>query len=115
MVSHGTKAPLWWTPLARVTLSIDDEVAAQLDAFAEENSFNRSQAAEHILRKFFLAEQQTEDRDDQAALEEVRNYVSLLHSALVVAQMDVPEPPWAPPPAPSFLGRGRTLRSSFGS
>jgi hypothetical protein len=61
MVSHGTKAPPWWTLLARVTLSIDDEVAAQLDAFAEENSFNRSQAAEHILRKFFFAaEQQTE-------------------------------------------------------
>jgi metal-responsive CopG/Arc/MetJ family transcriptional regulator len=105
-----------WARLARVTLSIDDEIAAQLDAFAEENSLNRSQAAEQILRKFFLAaEQQTEGQDAQVALEEIRSYVSLLHSALVVAQMDVPDPPWKVPPAPSFLGRGRTLRSSASS
>ncbi len=41
--------------MARFTLSIADDVAAQLDAYAAENNLNRSQAAEHIFRNAFQA------------------------------------------------------------
>lgn len=41
--------------MARFTLSIADDVAAQLDAYAAANNLNRSQAAEHIFRKAFQA------------------------------------------------------------
>lgn len=34
--------------MARFTLSVADDVAAQLDAYAAANNLNRSQAAEHI-------------------------------------------------------------------
>jgi hypothetical protein len=39
--------------MARFTLSIADDVAAQLDAYAAEKNLNRSQAAEHIFRNAF--------------------------------------------------------------
>ena len=39
--------------MARFTLSIADDVAAKLDAYAAENNLNRSQAAEHIFRSAF--------------------------------------------------------------
>lgn len=39
--------------MARFTLSIADDVAAQLDAYASENNLNRSEAAEHIFRNAF--------------------------------------------------------------
>ncbi len=39
--------------MARFTLSIADDVAAQLDAYAAENNLNRSQAAEHLFRQAF--------------------------------------------------------------
>ena len=39
--------------MARFTLSIADDIAAQLDAYAAENNLNRSQAAEHIFRSTF--------------------------------------------------------------
>ena len=39
--------------MARFTLSIADDVAAQLDAYAAANNLNRSQAAEHIFRSAF--------------------------------------------------------------
>ena len=42
--------------MARFTLSIADDVAAQLDAYAAENNLNRSQAAESIFRQAFQAE-----------------------------------------------------------
>lgn len=41
--------------MARFTLSIADDVAAQLDAYAAEKNLNRSQAAEHIFRNAFQA------------------------------------------------------------
>ena len=47
--------------MARFTLSIADDVAAQLDAYAAENNLNRSQAAENIFRNAFRA------RSDQVA------------------------------------------------
>ncbi len=39
--------------MARFTLSIADDVAAQLDAYAAANNLNRSQAAESIFRQAF--------------------------------------------------------------
>ena len=39
--------------MARFTLSIADDIATQLDAWAAENNLNRSQAAEHIFRSAF--------------------------------------------------------------
>lgn len=36
--------------MARFTLSIADEVGAQLDAYAAENNLNRSQAAEQLFK-----------------------------------------------------------------
>ena len=42
--------------MARFTLSIADDVAAQLDAYAAENNLNRSQAAENLFRRAFQAE-----------------------------------------------------------
>lgn len=39
--------------MARFTLSIADDVAAQLDAYAAANNLNRSQAAEHLFRQAF--------------------------------------------------------------
>ena len=39
--------------MARFTASINDELKAQLDDYAEENGFNRSQALELMIRTFF--------------------------------------------------------------
>ncbi len=39
--------------MARFTLSIADDVAAQLDAYAAANNLNRSQAAENLFRNAF--------------------------------------------------------------
>jgi hypothetical protein len=39
--------------MARFTLSIADDVATQLDAYAAKNNLNRSQAAEQIFRSAF--------------------------------------------------------------
>ena len=41
--------------MARFTLSIADDVAAQLDAYAAESNLNRSQAAEQLFRQAFQA------------------------------------------------------------
>lgn len=41
--------------MARFTLSIADDVAAQLDAYAAANNLNRSQAAEQIFRNALQA------------------------------------------------------------
>ena len=41
--------------MARFTLSIADDIAAQLDAYAAENNLNRSQAAEQIFRSAFVS------------------------------------------------------------
>ena len=52
--------------MARFTLSIADDVAAQLDTYAAENNLNRSQAAEHIFRNTFQAQS---DQNDQVVTE----------------------------------------------
>lgn len=52
--------------MARFTLSIADDVAAQLDAYAAENNLNRSQAAEQIFRQAFAP---AEPADQPAAAE----------------------------------------------
>ena len=109
--------------MARFTLSIADEVAAQLDAYAAENNLNRSQAAEHIFRSAFHSGsegdseevEETEPAGDLAYLAdqllELQDYLTLLVSNhqvlrnLVVTTTDVdvtdahyprmlPEAPW---------------------
>lgn len=106
--------------MARITLSIADEVAAQLDAYAEENNLNRSQAAELILRKFFAGEatERAPVGDDLAQqLAEVKDYLTLFHDAMSGFTDQLPKPPWASAPAPptSYIGRslrrGRTKKS----
>ena len=39
--------------MARFTVSVSDEVKERLDAFAEEKGYNRSEALELMIRKFF--------------------------------------------------------------
>ncbi len=45
--------------MARFTASIDDQLKAQLDTFAEENGYNRSQALELMIRTFFESKADT--------------------------------------------------------
>lgn len=85
--------------MARFTLSIADDVAAQLDAYAAANNLNRSQAAEHIFRKAFQApgnpvEKSSEEDEDAPGtpqlvyvggnlaqqLSDVRDYLTILYS-----------------------------------
>ncbi len=87
--------------MARFTLSIADDVAAQLDAWAAENNLNRSQAAEHIFRSAFqapsdqVATEASERKDEPAAapqllyvggghlaeqIGELRDYLTILYS-----------------------------------
>ena len=107
--------------MARITLSIADDAAAQLDAYAEESNLNRSQAAEFILRKFFAGEatERAPVGDDLAQqLVEVKDYLTVFHDALSGFTDQLPKPPWASPPAPattSYIGRslrrGRAKKS----
>lgn len=55
--------------MARFTASISDEVKERLDAFAEENGYNRSEALEMVLRSFFSegAEVPVEEEPEEAA------------------------------------------------
>lgn len=110
--------------MARITLSISDDIAAKLDALAAENNINRSEAAEHIFRTAFEAD--TQQAEDEEATEpvadsdylldqllELRDYMTLLYSrhdslrSYVLATLDyeeapagtylpktLPEPPW---------------------
>ena len=83
--------------MARFTLSIADDVAAQLDAYAAENNLNRSQAAEHLFRYIFqpanaetddasseALEESSAELEDRAGLEEqlleMRDYLTILYS-----------------------------------
>jgi len=50
--------------MARFTLSIADDVAAQLDAYAAENNLNRSQAAEHLFRQAFAQVEPSEQTEE---------------------------------------------------
>ena len=62
--------------MARFTLSIADDVAAQLDAWAAENNLNRSQAAEHIFRSAFQTPTpQTDEGSSEEPLEECSSEV----------------------------------------
>ena len=57
--------------MARFTLSVSDDVAAALDAYAAGNELNRSQAAEKIFRSFLSPDSggggDGEERGEQAA------------------------------------------------
>ena len=95
--------------MARFTLSIADDIATQLDAYAAENNLNRSQAAEQIFRSAFVSGsegnsdseevEKTEPAGDLAYLAdqllELQDYLTLLvsnHQALrnlVVTTTDV--------------------------
>ena len=85
--------------MARFTLSIADEVAVQLDAYAAENNLNRSQAAEHIFRSTFqtapseeggsVEQSESEEVEPQPAgdlaylndhLLEIQEYLTLVYS-----------------------------------
>ncbi len=102
--------------MARFTLSIADDVAAQLDAWAAENNLNRSQAAEHIFRSVFQGSSQADDTpsedleessimlDGGASVEdqlmEMRDYLTILYSrqeslrSYVLATTDYGEAPF---------------------
>ena len=111
--------------MARFTLSIADDVAAQLDAYAAENNLNRSQAAEHIFRSVFQpATDQADDASSEALEEspamldygasledqllEMRDYLTILYSRqeslrnYVMATTDYGQ-------APHGMGLPRTL------
>jgi len=85
--------------MARFTLSIADDIAAQLDAYAAENNLNRSQAAEHIFRSTFqtapseeggsVEQSESEEVEPQPAgdlaylndhLLEIQEYLTLVYS-----------------------------------
>ena len=85
--------------MARITLSIADDIAAQLDTLAAESNLNRSQTAEYIFREFFRRAEEGESsserpaaKDDQVSsngdagelakqLQEVKDYLALFHAA----------------------------------
>ena len=96
--------------MARITLSIADDVAAQLDAYAEESNLNRSQAAELILRKFFAGGEASSADDLAQQLAEVKDYLTLFHDAMSGFTDQLPKPPWSLPPAPPTSYIGRSLR-----
>lgn len=84
--------------MARITLSIADDIASQLDALAAGSNLNRSQTAEHIFREFFRRAEEGESSERPAAkdhqvssdtnageltkqLQEIKDYLTLFHSA----------------------------------
>ena len=89
--------------MARITLSIDDAVAASLDAYAKAHNLNRSQAAEDIFQGFFAANgEQVGPMDaDTRAIAEIREYLVVFHSALAGFTDELPVPPWSTTPATS--------------
>ena len=117
--------------MARFTLSIADDVAAQLDAYAAENNLNRSEAAEHLFRSAFqpqaIEESEGTDQVENAdasgdlayvadQLLEIQDYFTLVHANyqlmrnLVVSTADIaPGDPDYPRmlPEPPWVRRAR--------
>jgi len=119
--------------MARFTLSIADDIATQLDAWAAENNLNRSQAAEHIFRSAF---QGSVDDNSSESLEEcspelghggsveeqlleMRDYLTILYSrqeslrSYVLATTDYDEAPHGMTlprtlPAPPWVHRAQS-------
>lgn len=98
--------------MAKISVSIPDELKEQLDTYSEQTGLKRSKALAYILESFF-ADYSTRPTSLNAAkldeidedLDEVQAYLSRLHA---LDPEYYPQPPWVEKPkrrARSFLSR----------
>ncbi len=91
--------------MAKISVSIPDELKDELDAFAEETGFKRSAAVAHILTAYFegqvhspvTATSFAQLREDLA---QVQAYLEALHNA---DPASYPRPSWLPESRRSFI------------
>ncbi|MFA7484149.1 MAG: ribbon-helix-helix domain-containing protein [Vulcanimicrobiota bacterium] len=97
--------------MAKISVSIPDELKEQLDTYAEETGFKRSEAVAHILTAYFQGEVSSPTpidpaqlADIKAGLQSVQNYLDNLHS---LNPDQFPRSPWNQEPRTvrSFIGR----------
>ena len=107
-------------PMAKVSVSIPDDLKEQLDDYAENTGFNRSTAVSHILKTFFNSEAQIPDPIDpdlitqlSERLNEISDYIGALHES---DPERYTRPVWMPQPkSRSQLGRAlKMLEDSDG-
>lgn len=92
MASHGLVA----LPVARITLSINDDVAAHLDTYAKAHGLNRSQAAEDIFQSFFATNGKLVGPVDAntVAIAQIQEYLIHFYEVLEDHSDQLTAPPW---------------------
>ena len=97
--------------MAKISISIPDELKDQLDIYAEDTGFKRSEAVAHILTAYFRGEIRSPSLIDpqsitdlQTDLQAVQNYLAKLHD---LNPETYPRPAWLEQPRAlrSFIGR----------
>ncbi len=111
--------------MAKISVSIPDELKEQLDTYAEQTGFKRSAAVAHILEAFFAGEVQDPEEISPERLQnmdhylaEVMEYIEALHER---KPKQFPRPEWMEeedieitrPQRSSFLA-GSLLRQNMG-
>lgn len=102
--------------MAKISISLPDELAEQLDSYAEQTGFKRSAAVAHVLENFFtdhshkpqqISQEQIEHFEEE--LDEIQSYLRQLHE---LKPDTFPRPSWVER-APR-RGLSRTLSRSLG-
>ena len=100
--------------MAKISVSIPDELKEQLDSYADQTGLKRSKAVAHILEEFFsdqarlpasLDSKRLDEFDED--LDEVQAYLAQLHEQ---DPEHFPRPPWVEKPvlrSRSYLFRSR--------
>jgi hypothetical protein len=97
--------------MAKISVSIPDDLKDQLDTYAEDTGFKRSEAVAYILTAYFRGEVNSPSPIDpsqladlQTDLQPVQNYLAHLHD---LNPDHFPRPAWVEQPRSvrSFIGR----------
>jgi hypothetical protein len=103
--------------MAKISVSLPDELKDQLDAYAAETGFKRSEAVAHVLTAFFAGEIQEPTPIDPKDVENMNHYLALTMDYLeALHEQDpqmFPKPEWveddpdSEPVIRSLIGRLR--------
>ena len=105
--------------MAKISISLPDELAEQLDNYAEETGFKRSAAVAHILESFFadhshkpqqISQEQIESFEED--LDEIQGYLNQLHE---LQPETFPRPSWVEKPRKRGFLRTRSGSLGMGS
>jgi hypothetical protein len=100
--------------VAKISVSIPDELKARLDVYADETGFTRSGAVSHVLEAFFADEVRSPEAIDPERVETInrdlaqtRKYLEALHER---DPENFPRPEWLPPDEPDTTIRSFITR-----